>query len=533
MKNPFKFIPPNKSSAFKVKKSSSQKEPKYDKTDELSLSFDKNLNKLKYFLHYPENIDVKIREFETKINNNSYHSAIFFYDGMVDSEIINNFILRELMRNVAINDNEDLEKTIVNNILSQNQIIIESKFEDIINSLLNGNCLLLIDTLCSAIICDTKKLPQRSIEKSENEMTTQGPVESFVESIRINTSLIRKYVKDSDLVFEDIMIGNRGKTTCTIGYISSIANDSIKNEVKRRISSIDVDYILDLGQLEQFIEDKTYITSPVILSTEKPDRVASHLFEGRIAIMLAGSPNALIVPAVLLDFMHTSEDMYKRFPYSTLTRLFRIPAVALSILLPGLYIAIVTFHQEMLPTDLLFALAGAREKVPFPLLLELLIMEVAFEIIREASIRTPAPIGPTLGIVGTLILGQAIVGANVVSPILIIIVALTGISSFAVANFALNFSFRILRFAYIFLGAFAGFFGISLGLVVHVCMLATTTSFGVPYLSSYTPNFNTTANSDMANVPIWKQENRPDFLKPKKIKRQPKISRKWILNSKE
>lgn len=527
------FVPPNRTRTFKLKKSSAPQEPEYDKNSNVSSSIEENLNKFKYFLHYPNNSDVKIRIFNTQISNHSYSSAIIFYDGLVDSNIINDYILRQLMTPQNNSSNDDLQKYITENVLSQNQIEIQKTYEEAIQSALTGNCILLIDKLNVVISCDTKKLPQRSIGKSENEMSTRGPAESLIESLRMNTGLIRKFVKDENLIFEDLTIGTSGKSTCSIAYISSIANDSLKNEVKRRISSIDVDYILDVGQLEQLIEDKTYLISPTILSTEKPDRVASHLFEGRIAILLAGSPDALILPAVLTDFMHTSEDMYKRYPYSILERFFRIPAMILSVLLPGLYIAIVTFHQEMIPTDLLFAVAAAREKVPFPLIIELLIMEVAFEIIREASIRTPAPIGPTLGIVGTLILGQAIVSANVVSPILIIIVALTGISSFAVANFSLSFTFRILRFAYIFLGAFAGFLGISLGLLIHFCILASTTSFGVPYLAPYLPMHSLFSSSDTANIPIWKQEERPNFLRPKRIKRQPKISRKWILNSKE
>ncbi len=533
MNNFFKFTPPKPTRPFKIKKSPITKEPLYDKKASISNSLKDNVEKMKYFLHYPINSDVQCREFNIRINDVSYPATMFFYDGLVDSELINNFLLRQFMKNTNADVSNGIKDAILTDILAQNQVKIKNNFEDIISAVVVGNCIVFVDTLNIAIICDTKKLPQRAIDKSENEMASRGPAEAFVEGLRNNTGLVRKYVKDQDLIFEDIPIGNKAPTTCTIAYISSIANDSLIQEVKRRISSIDVDYVLDIGQVEQLIEDKTYLTTPLMLTTERPDKVALHLFEGRVVILLSGSPNALIVPAVLVDFMHTSEDVYLRYPYSLFIRFFRLPALFFSVLLPGLYISIVTFHQEMIPTDLLFAIAGTREKVPFPLVVELLIMEIAFEIIREASIRTPAPIGPTLGIVGTLILGQAIVSANVVSPILIIIVALTGISSFAVANFSLNFTFRILRFFYIFLGAFAGFFGISLGLILHACLLVTTTSFGVPYSSPYVPINSKLGESDLASIPIWKQEERPNFLKPKKQKRQPKISRKWIINSKE
>ena len=533
MKNIFKFTPPNPTNVFKIKRPKLQREDLFDKSANITKSLEDNLKRMQYFLHYPDNSDVKIRTFDTRIDNENYPSALIFYDGLVDSDLINNYILRQLMKNTENTSGSDLKECILDNVLAQNQVETEEVFDKTIDKTLIGNCVLFIDTLDVAFICDTKKLPVRSISKSENEMSTRGPCESFVESLRQNTGLVRKYVKDENLIFEDIPIGRNAQTACSIAYISNIANDSIVGEVKRRISSIDVDYILDVGQLEQLIEDKTYMTSPLILSTERPDKVAEHLFEGRVAILLAGSPNALIVPAVLVDFMHTAEDAYTRFPYSILLRFFRFPAALISVLLPGIYIAIVTFHQEMLPTDLLFSIAATREKVPFPLLVELLIMEMAFEIIREASLRTPTPMGPTLGIVGTLILGQAIVSANVVSPILVIIVALTGISSFAVANFSLNLTFRILRFVYIFLGAIAGFFGISIGLLVHACVLSTATSFGVPYLSPYMPLSSSFFSTDLSNVPIWKQEERPTFLKPKKERRQPKISRKWVLNKKK
>lgn len=363
--------------------------------------------------------------------------------------------------------------------------------------------------------------------KSENEMTIKGPSEAFIENFRANTSLIRKYVRDENLIFETIEIGSHSKTKCAIAYITDITNDSLIEEVKRRLEGVDVNHLIDAGQLEQLIEDRTFVVEPLILSTERPDKVASNLTEGRIAIIVEGSPEVLVVPAVYSDFLRSSEDSYVRYPYALLLRMFRIPAIILSVLLPGLYIAITTFHQEMIPTDLLFSIAGTREKVPFSMLIELLIMEVAFEIIREASIRTPAPVGPTLGIVGTLILGQAIVTANIVSPILVIIVALTGISTFAVPNFSLNYSYRILRFIYIFLGSFAGFFGISLGLFINFCLLSTTTSFGVPYLTPYAPLRKSVVSDDIFTLPIWKQENRPTFLKPKVKKKEPKISMKW------
>lgn len=464
IKNIFKFEKPKETTPFKIKKPITT--PTFSKDIEINSKLDENVKILSELLHYPTSNDVQFRFLELKINEKTFNALLVSYDGLVDIDLISNYILKQMMNNYKFTQNSvlknskniDLKKIVAGSILAECQINFYNNFDDVIDNLLHGNSALFIDSLNEVIICDTKKIPGRSVTKAENEMNLRGPSEAFVENFRTNTALIRKFVKDENLIFETVDVGNQSKTKCAIAYISTITNSSIVEEVRRRLNMLEIDYLLDSGQLEQLIEDRTFLIDPVILSTERPDKVASHLTEGRVAIIVEGSSNVLVVPAVFSDFTQSSEDSYVRYPYALLLKLFRFPAIFFSIFLPGLYIAICNFHQEMIPTDLLFAIAGTREKVPFTMLIELLIMEIAFEIIREASIRTPAPVGPTLGIVGTLILGQAIVTANVVSPILVIIVALTGISAFAVANFSLNYSFRILRFYYIFLGAFAGFF---------------------------------------------------------------------------
>ena len=460
----FEFLKftPAKSYDFAIADLDKKTDTTYDKNNQIDFSIDKNIEVLKSLLHFPESNDLIFRLFEIRINNQKYNALLTFYDGLSNSELINDYLIKQLIKGINVTppssnsiikkDNKfDLKKLIVGNMLAESQVGFAKTYSQLIDRILHGDCALIVDTLDEAIICDVKKLPGRTVSKSENEMTLKGPSEALVENFRTDTALIRKFVKDENLIFETIDVGLHSKTKCAVAYISNITNDSLVDEVKTRIKNIDVNYLIDAGQLEQLIEDRTFIVEPLILNTERPDKIASNLMEGRIAILVEGSPEALIVPAVYTDFLRSSEDSYVRYPYALLLRLFRIPAVLLSILLPGIYIAITTFHREMIPTDLLFSIAGAREKVPFSMLIELLIMEMAFEIIREASIRTPAPVGPTLGIVGTLILGQAIVSANIVSPILVIIVALTGISTFAVPNFSLNYSYRILRFIYIFL----------------------------------------------------------------------------------
>lgn len=401
---------PKDTSLFEIESPPNNIPPKYNKENQLDYSLNKNVDVFKDLLHFPDSNDLVFRFFDIKINHQKYHAMLLMYDGLCDSNLINNYIMKQLMKNIAIDLPQNnsilkqkklssLKDILVGDLLSEGQIFFADTYDKVITSILHGDCALIVDTLDKAIISDVKKIPSRSINKSENEMTVKGPSESFIENFRSNTALIRKFVKDENLIFETIEVGTHSKTKCAIAYITDITNDSLINEVKKRIQNIDVDYLLDAGQLEQLIEDHTFIVEPLILSTERPDKVAANLTEGRIAIIVENSPDVLIVPSVYTDFMKSSEDSYIRYPYTLLLRLFRVPATILSVLLPGLYVAITTFHQEMIPTDLLFSIAGTREKVPFSMLIELLIMEVAFEIIREASIRTPAPVGPTLGIV--------------------------------------------------------------------------------------------------------------------------------------
>ncbi len=535
MKDIFKFIP-HPIQPFSLKEPMLPLKSGITEDDILSDSLEKNVTRFKEIFHFGLTSDFQIKEMEIHLNQQTYPAAILFFDGLTDTQMISTTLLNPLTKEnfypsssvLKTLPSQELENALVKHILIQSQVKVISHTKEIITRINHGECALIVDSLAHAILCDVKKIPSRAVNKSENEMTIIGPSESFIEQLRTNTALIRKFIKDENLIFENLTIGAKSKTNCVISYLTNVTNDSLINEVKRRISSIDIDFIIDIGELAQLIEDKTFLLDPLILSTERPDKVASSITEGRVAILLEGSPNVLIVPAIFSDFTHSPEDTYLRHPYAMLLRFFRIPAILLSIFLPGIYIAITTFHQEMIPTDLLLAIAGTREKVPFPMLIELLIMETSFEIIREASIRTPAPVGPTLGIVGTLILGQAIVSASIVSPVLVIIVALTGISAFAIANFSLSYSFRIARFYYIFLGGFFGFFGIALGLFIHMIILSNVSSFGVPYLTPFTPFRKGAFKDDLFIAPLWKQEKRPIFLKPKEQNREPKITRKWM-----
>ena len=262
------------------------------------------------------------------------------------------------------------------------------------------------------------------------------------------------------------------------------------------------------------------------MSTERPDKAATYLLEGRVVVILNGSPYSLVMPTTLFDLMGSTEDFNLRFQFSNLVKFIRMIAIFITLLLPGIYIAITNFHQELIPTELLFAIVASRSNVPFPVVFEILVMELSLELIREAGIRIPSPMGQTISIVGALILGDAAVSANIVSPILIIVVAITGIAAFAIPDFSLSFHLRVSRFIYIILGALFGFLGIAFGLFIHFVILCSLNSFGVPYLTPYVPIVRKN-NGRYFIKPFWKREKRSDSLNTKRIREQEPISMKW------
>lgn len=488
-----------------------------------------NLDFLKSKYNTMLNNDIILREFNMFANNKNYKCFIICIDGLVDSLSINHFILEPLMSgklrfNKPIENN--LSEYVDNCLLPQNSVKKINEFKDVFSGINSGDCLLFIDTLNIAFDIDVKKFQERSVSNPENEIIIKGPQEGYVENFRTNTSLLRRIVNNENLIIETIPVGKISQTKCGVCYLQDIANNDLVAEVKYRLQNLDVDSVISTGQLEQLIEDDEGFGIPQVLSTERPDKCAKYLFQGRVVVLVNGNPYALIMPAVIEDFLFSPEDTNLRPLFANFLRGIRLLASIITLLLPGVYMAITSFHQELLPTELLFSILSARENVPFPIILELLLMEISFELIREASVRVPTVIGPSIGIVGALILGDAAVNAGIVSPTLIIIVAITGIASFAIPDFSFGFHVRIFRFWFIALGFTAGFLGIGVGLFIYLSMLCSLKSFGVPYTTPISPSHNTKGNGFFV-PPIWKQEYRASFISPKKPKSQNDISMKW------
>lgn len=545
---------PEKDYQFSLPAEANQKQntenvPDNKETKTIFSSLSSNLEYMKTRYNMLINSDIMVREFIVSTRHKQYNAFLLFIDGMVDSNLINNFVLKPLMlkdinkafeyqqnnrtseemtNTVTIKKGEhfDITQYISGCLLPQNNISEESKFDKIVSGINSGNCALFVDTLNFAFNIEVKGFKQRSVDSPNNEIIIKGPQEAFVENLRTNTSLLRRIANNENLIIENIEVGSLTKTKCAVCYMENIANDDLVAEVKYRLNNIEIDSLLSSGQLEQLIINDNQLGIPEIISTERPDKTSKYLLQGRVIVLVNGSPYSLIMPATLIDFMSSPEDTNLKPYFANFLRGLRFLSSVITLLLPGLYVAVTSFHQEILPTELLYSILSSRENVPFPILFEILIMEISFELIREAGLRVPSPIGPTIGIVGALVLGQAAVSASIVSPILIIIVAITGIASFAIPDFSFGFHLRFFRFGFVLLGYIAGFLGIAMGLFVYISTLCNIRSFGVPFTVPFAPAMNSKGNGYFI-PPIWKQEYRATYLAPKKEKAQEKISKKW------
>ena len=308
---------------------------------------------------------------------------------MINSVITNNITVRRVKK-------FNLEDYIYNSLVPQNTIKKVNNFEEAFSSVNSGDCALFVDTLSVAFVIDVKGFETRSVSEPKNEVVVRGSQEAFVEKLRTNTSMLRRLTSNENLIIESSTVGKVSKTKVAICYIKSIANSDLVAEVKYRINNLNVDSIISSGQLEQLIQDNSSLAFPQIIATERPDKASNHMLEGRVVVIVDGSPYCLIMPGIFIDFLSSPEDVNIKYQYANLLKIIRIVAFVITLFLPGVYVAITNYHTELLPTELLFTIAAARNTVPFPVIFEILLMEFSFELIRESSLRVPTPIGPTI-----------------------------------------------------------------------------------------------------------------------------------------
>ena len=362
----------------------------------------------------------------------------------------------------------------------------------------------------------------RQVSEPTSQTVIRGPKDSFVESLSTNQSLIRRRIRNKNLYFEEFIIGNETKTKINLVYVKGIANEEIIEEIRTRLNKINVSAIFESANIEELIADKTLTVFPLALNTERPDTVAGNIMEGKIGIIVDGTPFVLLLPTVFTDFFVSSEDYYHNFFVSSFIRILRYISFMIVLLTPAAYVGLLTYDQEMIPTNLLISIIAQREGVPFPAVVEVFIMEFTFEILREAGIRMPRAVGQTVSIVGALVVGQAAAQAGLISNIMVIIVAITATANFVAPVYSLATATRMLRFVLIIISAFFGLYGILLGLIVMVAHLASLRSFGVPYLAPVAP-FNVKDQKDQLIIfPYWSMNRRPSYLRSPQQEKQSK-----------
>ena len=353
------------------------------------------------------------------------------------------------------------------------------------SALLGGNAVLFIDGYCKGIKLSCDGYPSLGVLESESEKAVRGSKEAFSDSVKANASLLRKRIRSQKLKVKEVKLGVRSNTITYIVYMEGIAKESIISEAEKRLDEFKIDGIFDTGMIEQLLEKKWYSPFPQFQTTERPDRASMAVLEGRVLILTDNSPSALILPVNYNNFIQTSDDYYSRWEIVSFNRILRYIASFLAMILPGLYLAATNYHTQLLPTTMILSFAAARTGVPFSGVVEILLMEIAFELLREAGVRLPGTMGNTIGIVGGLIIGQAAVDANIISPIVVIIVALTALCSFAIPNEEFATAFRIIKFFLIFCGSWLGLYGMALGVMAVMIHLSHIESFNIPYLMPF------------------------------------------------
>lgn len=434
----------------------------------------------------------------------------------VSNMILEDSVLGRLLNHMWEMPREEIYEYIEQNGLGISDVREFPTMEEAMAAMLAGNAILFVDGYDKAFKISSKGYPGLGVPKAEAEKVLRGSQEAFTDSVKVNTALIRKRVQDTRLKVKEKQIGVRSNTMTSLVYVDDLVYPELVESIQKKIDEIDIDGILDTGIIEQLTEPEWYSPFPQFQVTERPDKAAMAVLDGRVVLAVNNSPSVLILPTNFNSFFQTSDDYFNRFEIVSFIRILRYIAAFLAVALPGLYLAVTEFHTQILPTELVLSFAAARKGVPFSGLVELLIMEISFELLREAGVRMPGVIGSTIGIVGGLIVGQAAVNANLVSPIVVIVVALTALSSFSIPNEEFSTAFRLFKFMLIFLSAWLGLYGFVMGMLLVLIHLAQLKSFGIPYLMPFVGadlNSYMDERDSIIRWPIFKMKRRPIFAK--------------------
>ena len=454
------------------------------------------------------------------IDQGKYPIYIVYIDSMIDRDLVEGDIIKTLIfsfeKEVQLTEQQNLLSFIKDRAMLSADISMKCDFQAILTDVLSGNTVIFGANAPEALVIDSKNLPSRGVPTAETEVSVRGSKDSFNESLRQNTLLIRKRIRDTRLKTEQMKIGRRTQTDVALLYMDDLVQKDILSELKSDLDAFDVDAIFDSGNIEQYMEHRWLSPFPQFQATERPDKAASAIMEGRIVLIVDNSPMVIMTPTTLNCFFQAADDYYYRWEIASFTRIVRYLAACIAIGFPGFYVAAAIFHPEIFPTSLALSITASRQGVPFPLAVEIILMELAFELLREAGIRLPGPMGSTLSIVGGLIIGQAAVDAHIVSPVVVIVVALTALASFAIPNDSFASAFRFMKFMLIILGAFFGLAGFVSGVFLILVHLASLESYGIPYLDPYASSSahpSEEFKDSVMRYPLFTMRQRPIFTR--------------------
>lgn len=414
---------------------------------------------------------------------------VIYFSSLVDEQVMNHHIIAPLVTasTQKVEGVFQSDEMWDDHLISIGKTMTSHQVSEIIRYLFNGYAAIFEQGSPTALVAQVSGIAKRSLEESSSEPVIRGPKDGFIENISTNIGLIRNRLKTSRLKIESMTLGELTQTNIVITYITGLATDEMIEGVRTKLAQSQTDGILESGYIEEFIEEYSFSPFPQVNTTERPDVVVAALLEGKIAILVDTTPFVLIVPMTFWSGMQASEDFYNRKPISTFVRWIRFLFLMIAIFAPPLYVAITTYHQEMIPTNLVLSIASSREDVPFPAIFEALFTEIVFEALREAGIRLPKQLGSAISIIGALVIGQAAVAAGIISAPVVIIVSITGIAAFTIPRYSFANGIRLLRFPMLILAGTLGLYGIVLGFVTIVIHVMSLRSFGVPYFSPIFP----------------------------------------------
>lgn len=478
---------------------------------QLSKNIDENLSLFNNEIKDCDDIKSRTMYLGEKAN---VKACIFYVEVAINNITIEESVIGKFITKMMDMPKEEQYEFLSHNALGITDVKELPTLEEALMGVMIGDGVIFIDGYDKAIKIKSKGYPMMGVSSSESEKSLRGSKEGFCDAVKANTALIRKRIRNPKLKVKERIMGNVTQTTVAILYVDSYARKSVLEEINKRLDKIekDIDYLNDSGIIEQLTEEAPYSPFPQYQTTERPDKAAMSLMEGRVILMVDNSPVALILPTFYNSFFKTADDYFLRYPVATLARIIRYLATFIAVSLPAVYMVALMYNPEIIPGKLLYTLYDARVSVPFSVIIEVLLMELAFELLREAGVRVPGPMGNTIGIVGGLIVGESAVSAGLVSPIIVVVVALTALSSFAIPSEELASCFRVLKYAQIFMGYFFGLFGIIICWIYILTHLCRLTSFGFPYLMpAVTRDIYKDSNDSIYRAPFKKLKNKNIF----------------------